>query len=398
MSYDFDTIVDRHNSHSLKWCFPEHFLPEDALPCRPLPMWVADMDFRTAPEVIAALHQGAEHGVFGYCLPTRSCIEAITDWQWRRFGWRVDPDWILQTPGVVTGLAMIVQAFTEPSDKVLVQAPVYGPFRAVPERNGRQWVEAPLVLEGAAYAFDPELFETCIRQHRPKLFILCNPHNPTGNVWSRAELAAMSAICIRHGVLVVADEIHEDLVFDRTLKHITFASLDEASAHNAIVCTAPSKTFNLAGQQVSNLFVPNPQLRETLKRQMECCGISHVNQLGLIACEAAYRHGEPWLEALLNYLAANHARLAEAAGSVLGPIRVTPTGALYLAWLDCRGVAADEAAIVGFFLKEARLWLDNGTKFGTAGAGFMRLNLGCPRRTLEEAIDHLATALRRRGL
>lgn len=396
LHYDFDTVIDRHNTHSTKWAFPERFLPSDALSSALLPMWIADMDFRTAPEVIAALHEAADLGVFGYCSPTRSYIEAVTDWQWRRFGWRVDPDWILQTPGVVPGLALVVQAFTEPGDKVLIQTPVYGPFHLVPERSSRQWVEAPLVLQDGAYRFDPDIFENSIKQNRPKLFILCNPHNPTGNVWSRAELMAMNEICVRHGVLVVADEIHEDLIFDRTLKHITFASLDKDSAHNCIVCTAPSKTFNLAGLQVSNLFVPNAELREKLKQQIQRYSIS-VNQLGLVACEAAYRNGEPWLEALLDYIDANHALLAGAVDTLLAPIRYVRTGALYLAWLDCRDLSTDSAALSEMFLREARLWLDQGTKFGAAGAGFMRLNLGCPRSTLEEAIHRLSEALRRRS-
>ena len=392
MRYDFDTVIDRHDTFSTKWAFPERFLPSDALSADLLPMWIADMDFRTAPEVIAALHEAADFGVFGYASPTRSYMEAVVDWQWRRFGWRVDPDWILQTPGVVPGLALVVQTFTEPDDKVLIQTPVYGPFHLVPERGGRQWVEAPLVFQDGTYRFDPDILESSIKRHRPKLFILCNPHNPTGNVWSRADLTAMNEICSRHGVLVVADEIHEDLIFDRGLKHIPFASLDKDSARNCIVCTAPSKTFNLAGLQVSNLFVPNAELREKLRKQIQRYSIS-VNQLGLVACEAAYRHGEPWLETLLDYIGANHALLADAVDTQLTPIRAVRTGALYLAWLDCRELSTDSAALSEMFLREGRLWLDSGIKFGAAGAGFMRINLGCPRGTLEEAIRRLAKAI-----
>jgi cystathionine beta-lyase len=257
--------------------------------------------------------------------------------------------------------------------------------------NGRRVVNAPLTLENGRYRFDPERFEAAIAPDT-KLFILCNPHNPTGNVWSRADLVAMGEICRRHGVLVIADEVHEDLVLDPALKHIPFASLGEEFAANCFVCTAPSKTFNLAGLQCSNIFVPNDALRAELSRHKERCGLNLVNLAGLTACETAYRDGEPWLEAALAYIRANQAHFAAAVNGTMAGFRVLPAESLYLAWMDCRGLGLQADALNDFMLTHARLWLDRGEKYGPEGHGFMRVNLACPRSLVDEAIARLGAA------
>ncbi|SFC72448.1 cystathione beta-lyase [Polaromonas sp. OV174] len=395
MKFDFDEVVDRRESMSIKWNRPHILLKPDECAAKPLPMWVADMDFKSPPVVVEALHQAVERGIFGYSQSGDSYDEAIVNWQKKRFGWDVSPEWILKSPGVVSALAYIIQAFSSPGDRVLIQAPVYGPFHNIPKVNGRHIVDAPLVERADHYEFDPEIFETAIKTYTPKIFILCNPHNPTGNVWTEAQLRAMNEICLRHRVLVIADEIHQDLIFNRQVKHIPFASLDEGAANNSITCTAPSKTFNVAGLQVSNLFVPNASLRHELWVHMERCGFHYVNYLGMVACEAAYRHGEPWLEALLDYVGGNHRYLAAEIQKSIPQITCFKTDALYLAWLDCRRLGRSADDLSHFLLKEAGVWLDSGKKFGQEGHGFMRINLGCPRATVDEALQRLRQAINR---
>lgn len=395
MKFDFDEVVDRRNSRSLKWDFPHLFLSPDECAANPLPMWVADMDFKSPPAVIEALHQAVAHGVFGYATSNDSYDEAVIGWQKRRFDWDVAPEWILRTPGVVAALAYIIQAFSAPGDRVLIQGPVYRSFHTITPLNGRFIVDAPLVERADHYEFDPEIFEDTIKRHTPKIFILCNPHNPTGNVWTEAQLRTMSEICLRHRVLVAADEIHEDLIFNRQVKHIPFATLGDDAANNSITCTAPSKTFNLAGLQVSNLFIPNAALRNELSHHLERCGVHRLNQLSMVACEAAYRDGEPWLEALLDYVGGNHRYLAAEIQKSMPQITCFKTEALYLAWLDCRRLGRTSDEVGHFMLKEAGVWLDKGKEFGQAGDGFMRINLGCPRATVDEALQRLRQAINR---
>ncbi|WP_413874597.1 MalY/PatB family protein [Albidovulum sp.] len=389
----FDEVIDRKKTNSMKWACGEKFLSPEALAADPLPMWVADMDFR-APQVVRdALHGAVEFGVFGYPGgATKSYLAAVASWQARRFGWEVPHDWIVQSAGVLTALKVAVQAFSAPGDTVLIQPPVYGHFYGDITMNGRHLAFAPLQLDGDRYRFNAGAFEAAIAANT-KIFILSNPHNPTGNVWSEDELRAMGEICARHGVLVIADEIHQDFILSQTKRHIPFASLSDAFAQNSITCTAPSKTFNLAGLQSANLFIPNKRLREEFLRQYDRNLFPLVNSLGMVAAEAAYAQGEPWLEAMLAYLRDSHAHLAALVHALTPKIRVMPTDSLYLAWLDCRGMAMEPAALNHFMLTKARLWLNPGPSFGTEGAGFMRMNLGCPRATVDEAISRLGTAL-----
>ncbi|HKR43109.1 MAG TPA: MalY/PatB family protein [Paraburkholderia sp.] len=389
----FDEIIDRKQSNSLKWAFGEKLLAADEFAANPLPMWVADMDFRAPQPVVDALHEAVEFGVFGYsCGATESYVNAVVNWQARRFGWEVPEEWVLQSSGIITALKNTIQAFSSPGDTVLIQPPVYAHFHDDVLLNGRHLAYAPLERSGTAYRFNETAFEAAIKDNT-RLFILSNPHNPTGNVWSEGELRAMGEICQRRGILVISDEIHQDLVINPLKKHIPFASLGEPFADNSITCTAPSKTFNLPGLQSANLFVPNRRRREALRRQFDRNMYQSVNTLGMVAAEAAYSHGEAWLAELLVYLRGNHAHFRNAVHGITSKIEVLPTDSLYLAWMDCRGLGMDADVLNKFMLTEARLWFDKGQKFGIEGHGYMRANLGCPRSTIDEAIRRLTNAL-----
>lgn len=389
----FDEVIDRKNSNSMKWAYAGKLLAPDEAAVDPLPMWVADTDFKAPQAVIDALHEAVEHGVFGYPGgATSSYVDAVVRWQQRRFGWDVPKEWVLQTSGIITTLKTAVQAFSTPGDTVLIQPPVYAHFHNDVLLNGRHLAFAPLEFTSDGYRFNEKSFEAAIRGNT-KIFILSHPHNPTGNVWSEDELRAMGEICARHGVLIISDEIHEDLILNPDRKHIPFASLGEKFAQNSITCTAPSKTFNLPGLQSANVFVPNRRLREELRRQYERNVFELVNVMGMVAAEAAYAHGEPWLEEMLVYLRANHAHFAKSINAADPRLKVLPTDSLYLAWMDCRGLGLDAEALNKFMLTKARVWLDKGQKFGIEGHGFMRVNLGCPRSTVDEAIERITAAV-----
>lgn len=389
----FDEVIDRKNSNSMKWAYADKLLAPHEAVADPLPMWVADTDFKAPQAVIDALHDAVEHGVFGYPGgATRSYVDAVVGWQQRRFGWDVPKEWVLQTSGIITTLKTAVQAFSAPGDTVLIQPPVYAHFHNDVLLNGRHLAFAPLEFTGDGYRFNEKIFEAAIRGNT-KIFILSHPHNPTGNVWSEDELRAMGEICVRNGVLVISDEIHEDLILNPDRKHIPFASLGEEFAQNSITCTAPSKTFNLPGLQSANVFVPNRRLREELRRQYERNVFELVNIMGMVAAEAAYAHGEPWLEEMLTYLRANHAHFARSINAADPRLKVLPTDSLYLAWMDCRSLGLDAEALNKFMLTKARVWLDKGQKFGIEGHGFMRVNLGCPRSTVDEAIRRITAAV-----
>ncbi|WP_370675692.1 MalY/PatB family protein [Pleomorphomonas sp. PLEO] len=388
----FDRVVDRRHSDSVKWACGAKLLAPDEFAADPLPMWVADMDFRAPLPVIDKLREVVEQGMFGYPDVRQSYIDAVVGWEGKRFGWDISGDWIVQSPGVVTALRVAIQAFSAPGDAVLIQPPVYIHFHTDPVLNGRRLASAPLLRVDDGYRFDAATFEAAITDDT-KLFILCNPHNPTGNVWSEDELRTMGEICARHNILVVSDEIHQDLIINPAKKHHPFASLGEAFAQNSIICTSPSKTFNLAGLRSANLIIPNRRIRDEFERQVERNMAPGVNTLGMVAAEAAYLYGELWLEELLIYLRDNHRHFAEAINGALPKVRVLPADALYLAWMDCRGLGMDPDALDKFMLTKARLWLDKGQKFGPEGHGYMRVNLGCPRVTVDEAIKRLVQAV-----
>ncbi|WP_426199292.1 MalY/PatB family protein [Pseudomonas sp. DC3200b2] len=392
----FDEVIERRHTNSMKWDYAHNFLTPEERAADPLPMWVADMDFRSPQAVIDALSEAVRFGVFGYAGGARKTyVDAVIGWQGKRFGWDVSRDWLMQAPGIITIMKLAIQAFTSPGDSVLIQPPVYVHFHDDARINGRHLALAPLDFDGERYHFDECKFEAAIEPNT-RLFILSHPHNPTGNVWSEAELRAMGEICARHDVLVLSDEIHQDFILNPRKKHIPFASLGEAFAQNSITCTAPSKTFNMAGLQTANIFIPNKRIREELGRQYDRNLYRYVNALGMVAAEAAYTHGEPWLEQMLSYVRGNQAHFAEAIHSATPQIKVVPTDSLYLSWMDCRGLGMDAQALDRFMLTKARVWLDKGQKFGLEGQGFMRANLGCSRVTVNEAIQRITRAVQNR--
>lgn len=384
--FDFDEEIDRKNTASAKWMFPNTALPKTVAKA-PQPLWVADMDFRSPPCVINALTSAVEHGIFGYGNVTDSMLDAIVNWQQTEFNWKVKPEWIVQTPGVVTAINFIIQTFSKPGDSIIIQTPVYAPFHTSPKNNGRCITEAPFAFENNHYIFDADAFERSI-QKNTRILILCNPHNPFGKVWHEEELRALGEICLRHNILVIADEIHQDLIFNRDVKHIPFASLSEALSSITITCTAPSKTFNVAGLQTSNLIIANPLLRTELQNALSRSGVPAPNILGQIACEAAYRHGKPWLNELKTYLASNFSLIKETFSDNHN-ISVIDTDALYLAWIDFRATGLSGDALHHHLLNNAGVWLDAGLKFGTNGSGFARINFGCTKATLKDVLSRI---------
>lgn len=381
---DFDRVIERRNTRSLKYDFAKEFgMPEDALP-----LWVADMDFRTSSYIEDALAERAKEGIFGYSDVQTPYFEIVRDWMKRRHDWEPQEEWLVKTPGVVTALAMAVKAYTEPGDVVLIQRPVYYPFTEVVEENGRRVVSNELYRgEDNRYHIDFEDFEQKIIQNKVKLFLLCNPHNPVGRVWTREELIRLGDICVRHDVIVVSDEIHEDFVFQG--KHQVFAGLKKEYEDRCIVCTSPSKTFNLATMVLSNIFIPNMDLRSRFQKQLGAAGISQLGVMGLIACETAYSRGEEWYLAMLEYVRGNIAFVKEYVKSELTGVTMTEHEGTYLVWLDFSGTGLSETELENVIVRQAKLWLDGGGMFGESGKGFQRINVACPRRTLEEAMERL---------
>jgi len=388
---DFDEIVERRNTNSMKWDYAHQFLTPEQAAADPLPMWVADMDFKIAKPIETAMGEVLSHGIPGYCGIERPYIEAVTNWQKTRHNWQPNPDGLVLSPGIVTMLNMAIQVLSEPGDSILIQPPVYVHFHQDVLANGREVAWAALHFDGERYHFDAEVFEKAIRPNT-KLFILSNPHNPTGNVWTRDELKQMGDICAAHGIIVISDEIHADLVLDKNKRHIPFGSLGEEYAQNSIICTAASKSFNLAGLQCSNNYIANASLRQTLTNHMKACGIGSVNLLGKVATEAAYRYGAQWLDSLLDYMRANQQFFRERINAGGLPLKVLPMDSLYLAWMDCRQMGLEAAEIFDFMLCRGRLWFDDGRKFGPQGYGFLRVNLGCPRATVLQAVERLQAA------
>ena len=388
----FDVVPDRRGTASLKWdSAVKRGRPKDVLP-----LWVADMDHTTAPAVTSALLWRTRHGIFGYSEPDDAYHTALTGWFSRRYGWQVEAAWNTVTPGVVPALALAVRALTAPGEAVLIEEPVYYPFREVVEDNGRTVAAVPLLRDAdGVYRRDLAALEATIEATGARLLLLCNPHNPVGRVWSREELAALEEVTARHGVVVVADEIHADLALPG-LTTTPFASLSEAAAARTITCTSPSKSFNLAGLQVANILIADVRLREAFRRELATTGYSQANVLGLTACRAAYESGDAWLDALREHIAAARAHVEARLERIEG-IEAAPCEGTYLLWLDCSGFL--EAAGLGadqldeVMLHEAGLWLDDGRIFGAGGEGFTRINVACPRNTLDAALDRLEAAV-----
>lgn len=387
MRYDFDQIIDRKNTNSVKY----DFAAERGKPEGLLPLWVADMDFQAPPEVIDALHKVAAHGIFGYSDAKPDYFQALAAWYADRFDWQIKKDWLLRAPGVVFTLCTAVRALTFPGDAVLIQRPVYYPFSRAILNTGRNLVNSPLILRDGRYEMDIADFEQKIVDHKVKLFILCSPHNPVGRVWTEEELRQIGDICLKYDVTVVADEIHADFVYPGH-HHRVFSNLRPEFAAITVTCTAPSKTFNLAGLQGSNILISNPVLRKKLKNEIARTGYGELNIMALSACQAAYTHGGPWLEALKAYLGENLVCVRNFLAAHLPRVKLIEPEGTYLIWLDFSALNLDEAGLEER-IADAGLWLDGGTTFGPEGLGFQRVNIACPRQTLEKALRQLARAI-----
>lgn len=386
---DFDTVVSRKNTDCLKYDFAE----KRGMPADVLPLWVADMDFKTSSYIQDALSERVQHGIYGYSEAGGKYFEAVKGWIKKHYDWEVSEKWLVKTPGVVFALAMAVKAFTKPGDKVLIQQPVYYPFSEVVKGNGREVTSNTLIYgEDNRYHIDFEDFEKKIVDENIKLFLLCNPHNPVGRVWTKEELLRIGDICHRHKVIVVSDEIHADFVFKG--KHHVFASLKKEYEDIAIICTSPSKTFNLAGLQASNIFIPNPKLKKDFYKQVYKAGYSQLNIMGLIACEEAYRNGQEWYEAMYQYVKDNIAFTKKYVDEKLSGVTMIEHEGTYLVWLDFRGTGLDTPALEDLIINKAKLWLDSGKIFGKSGEGFQRINVACPRKVLEEALTRIKEALK----
>jgi len=381
VKYNFDKIIERRNTCSIKYEPSWRGKPDDVLP-----LWVADMDFATPVCVQEALVSRAQHGIFGYSEPDAHYFDVIRKWFEERFNWTIERDWLTITPGVVNALYLAVRALTKPGDGIVIQQPVYYPFESSIRKTGRQLLINELVYSGGRYSIDFEDFETKIKQ--AKMFILCNPHNPVGRVWNRDELVQMGEIALSHNVTVIADEIHGDFVFSGH-KHLVFAALNEDFANITVTCTSPSKTFNLAGLMSANIFISNKELRDKFKEEYAGCGLSQPGVIGLICCKAAYEGGAEWLDQLLDYLSENMSFLKTYLSKHIPKIKLIEPEGTYLAWLDCNELGISSQKLDEELIQKGKLWLSSGSSFGKGGKGFERMNVACPRSVLQNALERL---------
>lgn len=384
MEYDFDTVIPRRGTDSCKWDTPAQ---EDVLP-----MWVADMDFRTAPAVIEALQRRVAHGIFGYTKVPDAYYNAIGGWFARRHGWRIDRRWIVCTTGVVPALSAVIKALTKPGDRVIVQTPAYNCFFSSIRNNGCELSSNGLSYRDGRYTVDFEDLEAKAADPKAKLLLLCNPHNPVGRVWTPEELRRMGEICLRHGVLVVADEIHCELTYDGH-DYTPFASLSEEFLRHSVTCNSPSKAFNLAGMQIANIVAADEGVRRRIDRAVNDNEVCDVNPLGVAALTAAYNEGAEWLDALRAYLRENYRFLRRYFQEHLPQYAVLPLEGTYLAWIDCRAAGMDSEALAERLLTKGRLFVNPGAIYGPAGNAFIRLNIACPRKLLADGLERFKKAL-----
>lgn len=380
MTFDFDEIVQRRGSGSIKWDTDE----DDAV----LPMWVADMDFRTAPAVIEALQQRVAHGVFGYTKVRDEYYDALIDWFGRRHGARIERDWVLYTSGVVPAVVAVLRALTVPGDRVIVQPPVYNAFFSSILTPGCEASLNVLLYRDGRYAIDFDDLERKAADPKARVLLLCNPHNPVGRVWTRDELTRVGEICLRHDVVVVSDEIHCDLVFPGHV-HVPFGSISSELLMRCVTCSSPSKAFNLAGLQIANIVAADPEIRGRIELALNVHEAREANPFGVEALIAAYTKGEAWLQALTRYLDENRRLLNDLLSQRLPRARVVPQEATYLTWIDCTQLDFSSGEIVSRLRKEGKLWVNDGALYGAAGEGFIRINIGCPASVLRDGLDRL---------
>lgn len=382
--FDFDTVWPRRGTDCMKWDEPAD--PEV------LPMWVADMDFRTAPAVIEAVKRRAEQGIFGYTQVPEAYYRAVVDWFGRRHGWQIDPAWIIYTTGVVPAVSAVIKALTQPGDRVIVQTPAYNCFYSSIRNNGCELASNPLRCEAGRFTIDFDGLDRLAADPRAKVLLLCNPHNPTGRVWTPEELRRVGEICLRHGVTVVSDEIHCELTYEG-FDYTPYATIGPEFGARAVVCTAPSKAFNLAGMQTANIVAPDPEVRRRIDRAINDNEVCDIGPFGVVALMAAYNEGEAWLDALRGYLWENYCCVRDFFAAELPQYPVTPLEGTYLVWIDCRAAGCTSEALAQRLLTECKLMVSPGTLYGPEGEGYLRLNIACPRTLLREGLQRLKQGL-----
>ncbi len=390
MKYDFDKVVDRRNTNSIKWDANEARFGEKDL----LPLWVADMDFEVAEPIVNAIQERVSHKIYGYNMAADSTYDAVAHWLKKRHGWEVEKESMKFSPGVVPALSTLVRALTAPGDKVMIQTPVYYPFFKMVENNDRELVQNELVYreEEKRYYIDFEDFEQKAKDPALKMVILSNPHNPVGRAWNKEELEKMGRICVDHDVIIISDDIHFDLMLNGN-QYIPIASLSEEFKQQTVTCIAPSKTFNLAGMQTSVILLPNKEHREAFAAEIETQGIGMLNSFGAAAMEAAYNHGDEWLDQLISYLEDNLEFLKGFISEKLPKVDVIEPEGMYLVWMDFRKYGLDYKELESVMLKEAKIALNQGHIFGEGGRGFLRINIACPRSTLNEGLERIVSGM-----
>mgnify|MGYP005762139867 CR=1 FL=1 len=387
MCFNFNKIIDRTNNFSAKWSeMNKNFGSNDLLP-----MWVADMDFLTAPCIMEALKDRLEQGIFGYTTRPSSYNESIVNWLDNRFSWKIKKEWLMFSPAVITSISLLIQNLTQKNDKIMIQEPVYSPFHNIVELNERDLVISPLIkLDDGSYIMDYEDIEAKIKD--VKIFILCNPHNPVGRVWTREELTRLGQICLKHNVIVISDEIHSDIIL-KNHKHIPFASISKEFCKNTITCMAPTKTFNLAGLQSSFLVMSNPYYYEVMDRAFSTLDIKRNNAFSLVATEAAYNYGEDWLDELIKYIEDNVDFAIEYIKTHMPKLKVKKPEGTYLLWVDFNSLNVDEKDLKDALINKGKVALNSGSSFGIGGDGYYRINLACPRAMVLEALKRIEFAI-----
>ncbi|WP_368652451.1 MalY/PatB family protein [Ornithinibacillus sp. 4-3] len=387
----FDAVHERKNTKSVKWDQLEAIFGTNDV----LPMWVADMDFKAPEAVNEALIERAKHGIYGYTVMDAGVKDSILNWLKDRHQWEINEEWLSFSPGVVTSLHIAVQAFTNPGDNIIIQTPVYTPFYNVIETHERNVVKNPLVFKDNSYHIDFEDFEQKIVDNKVKAFISCSPHNPACRVWTKEELEKMAEICLKHDVLIISDEIHADLVYPN-VRHIPIASLSEEIANQTITCMSPTKTFNLAGLQASYIVTPDAEKKKAIDQHLQKQSIDRLNTMGNIALEAAYTHGKEWLDELISILEGHKNYIKEMLETNTKELKVVDTEGTYLLWVDCSGLEMDADELKKFMIEKAKVGLNAGAGYGEEGNQFMRINMACPRATIEEGVKRIIDAVNSR--
>lgn len=387
MKYNFDEIPNRIGTNCAKWDNRRAIFGRDDV----IPMWIADMDFGVEPAIVKAMEERLKHEVFGYTYSPDSYYKSVINWMQKRFQWKIEKDWIKFTPGVVPGVNSIIAAFTKPGDQVILQTPVYHPFYRLIKNNDCEVLENPLVYDGSNYKMDLENLKEIITD-KTKMIILCSPHNPGGRVWTMKELKELGEICIENNILVVSDEIHGDIVY-KPNKHTVFAQINDEFANNSIICTAPNKTFNIAGLETANIIIQNEKLRKQFEIQLDKHCIHGPNIMGAVALEAAYVNGEQWYNQLMDYLNKNVEFVLNYFENKIPKIKVQRPQGTYLLWLDCSQLNMSNDELNKFFINKCKVGLNNGKMFGYAGEQFQRMNIGTSRKIIEEALNRIENAI-----